>query len=424
VHTIPRPEGDEHGKLRALMFSSVYDQHKGVIVYVRVVDGILKKQNLACYATSENFLPTELGIFAPDRRPVTELISGQVGYIASGVKDVKTLLVGDTICYPADGPSITPLPGYKHPQALVFLEFYPMDGDDYHALLDAMGKLTLHDAALEFQSTHSAALGNGVKVGFLGVLHAEIVQERLEREFNLSLIATAPTIPYEIVSRGSKPIETRTALITSPANMPDPEEIEQIREPITVTTIFTPEDYLGDVMHLCERHRAKLEDVQHFGARIRLQYFIPLVELIVNFHDELKSVSSGFASMEYELAGYEPVDAVKLDILVHHDVIDALSQIVVRSQAVQIGRLVVSKLKDIIPRQQFEVAIQAAIGSKVVARETISAYRKDVTAKLYGGDQTRKDKLLKKQKKGKLRMKELGKVHLPQEAFLAVVRRG
>ena len=418
VEHVPSPTADEKKPLRILVFTSLYDPHKGVIAYVRVMDGVLRREQLSLLATQTTFLPTEIGIFRPGMEAVEELRAGEVGYIATGLKDVTLVRVGDTITTKEATKLITPLPGYKEPQPIVFMEFYPIDGDDYTLLLDAMGKLALHDAALHYQQTHSTALGNGLRVGFLGILHAEIVQERLEREFNLELIATSPSVPYVVILTSGKELRVET-----PADLPDPSEIREIREPMTMAEIYAPKEYVGSVMRLCEEHRAQLQDMQTLGNQTELTYLFPLAELIVQFHDQLKSVSSGFASVEYELIGFEQVDAVKLDILVHGQLVEALSHIVVRRSAEYIGRRLVKKLKEVIPRQQFEVAIQAAIGGKIVARETIPAYRKDVTAKLYGGDQTRKDKLLKKQKKGKKRMKEFGKVSIPQEAFLAILEK-
>lgn len=414
---VPAPTGKEEDPLQVLVFTSLYHPHKGVIAYVRVVSGVLRKERLHSMNTAVDFVPVELGTFAPSMMPIEELRAGEVGYIASGLKDVKLLRVGDTITTTQQGSTIA-LPGYKEPQPMVYMEFYPMDGDDYVLLLDAMGKLALHDAALQYQTTHSHALGNGLRVGFLGILHATIVQERLEGEYSLELIATSPSVRYKIQMRNGEEVEIHT-----PIEYPDPAAIQTVMEPITLSTIFTPKEYLGAVMLLCERHRATLEGMEDHGMRVKVTYLLPLSELIVNFHDELKSVSSGFASLEYEMFDFQEVDAVKLDVLVHFEKIEALSQVVVRDQAEHIGRKLVKKLKEVIPKQNFEIAIQAAIGGKVVAREDLSGYRKDVTAGMYGGDQSRKDKLLRKQTKGKKRMKEFGKVSLPQEAFLAVLER-
>ena len=420
VKYIPAPIGKDSEPLRVLVFASLYHPHKGVIAYVRVVSGILKKENLQLMAAQTNFVPTEIGVFHPVMFPVTNLHAGEVGYVATGLKEVILVRVGDTVttAQAARDHLAKPLPGYKEPQPMVYMDFYPLDGDDFVLLVDAMGKLALHDAAIQYQPTHSTALGNGLRIGFLGILHADVVQERLEDEYDLELIATSPSVPYKIhLTTGE------ITMIHNPSELPDPSMIAQYDEPMTKATIFTPKEYLGAVMRLCEEHRATLQELQDVGVRVKIIYFLPLAELIIKFHDQLKSVSSGFASLEYELIGYEPVDAGKLDILIHHEPVEALSQMVVQSQAQLIGRAMVKKLKEVIPRQQFEVAIQAAVGGNIVARETIGSYRKDVIAKLYGGDQTRKDKLLKKQKKGKKRMKEFGKISLPQEAFLAVLER-
>lgn len=413
------PQGKTDTPLRSLVFTSVYHPHKGVIAYVKVVEGTLTIQSkLRLMATDTSFTPVELGIFSPQMVPVDKLSAGEVGYICTGIKDVSKVTVGDTITEEQTVKLIERLPGYKEPQPMVYMEFYPIDGDDFVLLQDAMSKLTLHDAALRYASTHSPALGNGLRVGFLGILHAEIVRERLEREFDLDLIATSPSVSYQITDISGKDREIKT-----PAEMPDPTQIKQIREPMTTATIFTPKIYLGAVMQLAEDHRGELLGVQDVGSRVRCQYRIPLAELIVQFHDQLKSVTSGFASLEYELIGYEPVDAVKLNILVHGEVVEPLSVIVVRDRAEQIGRAITKKLKEVLDRQMFEVSIQAAIGGKVVARETLKSFRKDVTQHLYGGDATRRQKLLKKQVKGKKRMKEIGKVNINQEAFMAVLER-
>jgi len=418
VQHIRPPQGDVNTPLRALVFTSHFDQHKGVIAYIRVVDGRLDKQKLQLMATKANFLPVEIGVFTPQMTPTDHLEAGEVGYICTGLKDVSQVTVGDTITSAANADTVTRLPGYKEPLPMVYMEFYPIDGDDFVLLQDAMAKLSLHDAALRFSGTHSPALGNGLRVGFLGILHAEIVRERLEREFNLELIATSPSVTYQV-----EKTDGTEMLVKTPAEMPDPATIKLIKEPMTHAILFTPKEYLGSVMQLTEDHRGKMLSLQDVGTRVRIEYELPLAEIIVHFHDHLKSVSSGFASLEYEVTEYLPIDAVKLNVVVQHEPIDALSVIVLRARAEQIGRQLVKKLKEVIPRQQFEVPIQAAIGGKVIARETIKAYRKDVTAHLYGGDVTRRQKLLKKQAKGKKRMKEIGKVQLNQEAFMAVLER-
>lgn len=415
---IKPPQGSETVPLRALVFTSQFNQHKGVIAYVKVVEGKLERTKLQLLATQAQFTPVEIGIFTPEMVPITELSAGEVGYVCTGFKDVLQVRVGDTITQAVEARHVTKLPGYKEPLPMVYMEFYPIDGENFVLLQDAMGKLALHDAALRFTSTHSTALGNGLRVGFLGILHAEIVRERLEREFNLELISTSPSVTYQITTTNGETKEIKT-----PADMPDPAQIKEIREPVTHSVIFTPKIYLGAVMQLAEDHRGELLTVQDIGTRVRVEYKIPLAEIIVQFHDQLKSVSSGFASLEYEVNDYHPIDAVKLSILVQGDVIEALSVMVVRDQAERIGRAIVKKLKEVIDKQLFEIPIQAAIGGKIIARETVSAYRKDVTAKLYGGDNTRRQKLLKKQAKGKKRMKEIGKVSLNQEAFMAILER-
>ena len=418
IKHIRPPQGSKEKPLRALVFTSHFDQHKGVIAYIRVVDGVLNKQKLQLMATKANFLPGEVGVFTPNMTPTDSLQAGEVGYVCTGLKDVTLVTVGDTITSSSDAGKVEHLPGYKEPLPMVYMEIYPIDGDDFVLLQDAMSKLVLHDAALRFGGTHSLALGNGLRVGFLGILHAEIVRERLEREFNLELIATSPSVTYQVEQTNGTQM-----LVKTPADMPDPATIKQIKEPITHATLFTPKDYLGAVMQLTEDYRGKLLSMQDVGTRVRTEYELPLAEIIVHFHDHLKSVSSGFASLEYEVKDYTPVDAVKLNVVIQHEQIDALSVIVVRDKAEQIGRDLVKKLKEVVPRQQFEVPIQVAIGGKVIARETIKAYRKDVTAHLYGGDNTRRQKLLKKQAKGKKRLKEIGKVQLNQEAFMAVLER-
>lgn len=419
IRTDIRPPQESADKpLRALVFTSQFDQHKGVIAYIKVVEGKLDKSKLELLATHASFTPVEIGIFSPQMVPVNSLSAGEVGYVCTGLKEVLQVRVGDTITQATEVRHITGLPGYKEPLPMVYMEFYPIDGDDYMLLQDAMGKLALHDAALRYSSTHSPALGNGLRVGFLGILHAEIVRERLEREFDLELISTSPSVTYNITLTSGLTKEIKT-----PADMPDPAQIKEIREPMTHAVIFTPKLYLGGVMQLAEDHRGTMLSVQDIGSRVKISYRLPLAEIIIQFHDQLKSVSSGFASLEYEVTEYRPVDAVKLSILVQGELIEALSVMVVREQADQVGRAIVKKLKEVIPRQLFEIPIQAAIGGKIMARETISAYRKDVTAHLYGGDNTRRQKLLKKQAKGKKRMKEIGKVTLNQEAFMAVLER-
>jgi GTP-binding protein LepA len=408
--------GGNPDELQALIITSKFDNHQGAVAYIRVVNGVLRREPLYLLSSKAAFDPIELGFFTPEKEKKTELLAGEVGYVATGLKDIALLKVGDTITQLQNRAKVAALPGYKEPQPMVFMELYPIDTKDFAALKDAMAKLRLNDSALSYQATHSLALGNGLRVGFLGIFHAEIVRERLHREFALDLIATAPSVTYQILLSNGESEE-----IHSPAELPDPSRIKEVKEPIAALTVFVPDQYLSAVMKLCQEKRALLVNSHGTGNRNRLEYQIPLAELITDFHDRLKSVSSGFASMEYELSNYQAVDAIKIDILVNKEVIEALSFIAVRENAELRARNIVSKLKDVIPRQLFEIPIQAAIGGKIIARETVKAFRKDVTAKLYGGDRTRRMKLLKKQAEGKKRMKQIGKVELNQEAFLAIL---
>ncbi len=413
---IQEDHDQESDKLRALIITSKFDNHQGAIAYMRVVNGEIRKRDLYLSFSKTKFLPVEIGIFAPEKEKRDVLKEGEVGYIATGLKDISLLKVGDTITSFEDKELIDVLPGYKEPTPMVFMEIYPVDSKDFTNLKDAMAKLTMHDSALQYQGTHSIALGNGLRVGFLGIFHAEIVRERLMREFDLNLIATAPSVTYHILTTNEKTIE-----IHSPAEMPDLSRVKKILEPIAKLSIFCPESYVSNVMKLCHDKRATLVGSVGTGNRIRLEYLIPLAELITDFHDKLKSVTSGFASMEYLLLDFREVDAVKVEILVNGESVEALSFITVADNVELKARLIVKKLKEVIPRQLFEIPIQASIGAKVIARETIKAWRKDVTAKLYGGDQTRKMKLLKKQAEGKKKMKSIGRVQLNQDAFLAVL---
>lgn len=417
IERIPPPKGNPEDPLRALIFTSKYDQHKGVIAYTRVVDGTLKREQLQFMATGKNALPVEIGVFLPQMTSIDSLKTGEVGYVATGLKEVNHVRVGDTITRVFQSHN-EPLPGYKEPIPMVYMDFYPIDGDDFMLLQDAMGKLALHDAALQYSSTHSIALGNGLRVGFLGILHNEIVRERLEREFDLDLITTSPSVTYQVEMTNGEVTDIHNA-----SDFPDPSLIKTIFEPMTKTTVFSPKEYYGNIMTLAEEFRGTLVEVHDIGNRVQMVFNIPLAELIINYHDKLKSVSQGFASMEYEISEFLPVDAVRLEVMIQHERIDALAQIVVRDRAEMVGRRFVKKLKEVVPKQSFEVPIQAAIGGKIVARETVKGFRKDVTQHLYGGDVTRRKKLLEKQKKGKKRMKEIGKVTLNQEAFLAVLER-
>ncbi len=420
VQRIPPPKGSPDAPLRALIFDSHYDPYKGVIAYVRIVDGTLKVGDpIRMMASQAEGEALELGQFRPLMTPVEQLAAGEVGYIATGLKVVRDCQVGDTVTH-ALRPAAEPLPGYRPVKPMVFASFYPVNSDDYEELRDALEKLRLNDAALVFEPESSEALGFGFRCGFLGLLHMEIIQERLEREYGLELLATAPSVQYEVVKRDGS-----TVLIDSPAEMPPAGEIEEIREPWARVTILTPSRYIGNLMDLVTSRRGQLVDLEYFGEdRVRLRVDVPLAELIVDFYDQLKSRSQGYASMDYQPVGYRPGDLVKLDILVHGRRVDALSLICHRDQAYARGRELVEKLRTLIPRQLFDVPIQAAIGSRVIARETIRALRKNVLAKCYGGDVTRKRKLLEKQKEGKARMKRIGSVEIPQEAFLAVLSLG
>lgn len=420
VRRVPPPRGNREAPLRALIFDSHYDPYKGVVAYIRVVDGtLLTGEPILMMASGANGEALELGQFRPLMTPVAALAAGEVGYVATGLKVVRDCQVGDTVTH-AQRPAREPLPGYRPVKPMVFASFYPVNSDDYEALRDALEKLRLNDAALVFEPESSEALGFGFRCGFLGLLHMEIIQERLEREYELELLATAPSVQYEIVKR-----DGTTVLIDSPAEMPRAGEIEEIREPWARATILTPSRYIGGLMDLVTSRRGQLVEMEYFGEdRVRLTVDVPLAELIVDFYDQLKSRSQGYASMDYQPIGYRAGDLVKLDILVHGRRVDALSLICHRDQAYARGRELVEKLRSLIPRQLFDVPIQAAIGSRVIARETIRAIRKNVLAKCYGGDVTRKRKLLEKQKEGKARMKRIGSVEIPQEAFLAVLSLG
>lgn len=418
IERIPAPQIVPHRSLRSLVITSQFDDHRGAIAYVRVVDGELRKEKLGLFSNATTFMPMDIGVFTPAQVPVAVLHAGEVGYVATGLKQSQLLKVGDTLTTADNLKAISPLPGYKEPIPMVFMEIYPVDGADFAVLADSMAKLSLHDAALKHSSTHSVALGNGLRVGFLGILHAEIVLERLQREFDLDLIATAPSVTYQVTLTNGE-----VQMIHTPAEMPDPSQIKEIAEPVTTAIIFTPEEYVSSIIQLVRERRGELRENTFIGKRARLEFSMPLSEIITDFHDTLKSATSGFASLEYAVDGYAAVEAVKVSILLNHEVVEPLSFMTVRAKADEEARAIVAKLKEVIPRQQFEVPIQAALGGSIIARETIKAYRKDVTAKLYGGDVTRRMKLLRKQAKGKKRMKQLGKVELNQEAFLAVLKR-
>jgi GTP-binding protein LepA len=419
VERVPAPTGDATAPPRALIFDSVYDQYRGVISYVRVVDGRLStRERLLMMSTGVSHETLEVGVLAPDPTPTDSLGVGEVGYVIPGVKDVSQARVGDTITT-LRRPATEMLPGYRHPKPMVYSGLYPMDGSEYPLLRDALDKLALNDAALVYEPETSTALGFGFRCGFLGLLHMEIVRERLEREANLSLISTAPNVVYTVT------LETgETVSVTNPADWPTG-RIATVSEPVVAAMILLPADYIGTVMELCQGRRGNLLGMEYLSEdRVELRYRLPLAEIIFDFFDQLKSRTRGYASLDYEPAGEEPGDLVKVDILLQGETVDAFSAIVHKDKAYSYGVAMTQKLRTLIPRQQFEVPIQAAIGSRVIARENIRAMRKDVLAKCYGGDITRKRKLLERQKEGKKRMKTIGRVEVPQEAFIAALSTG
>jgi GTP-binding protein LepA len=419
VHRIPPPSGEASAPLQALVFDSHYDPYKGVVAYVRVANGTLHDhERIRFMATDARSDILELGYFRPQPVPTRSLAAGEVGYVASGLKSIAEARVGDTLT-DADKPALRALPGYKQALPLVFAGIYPMRGDDYPLLRDALDKLHLNDASFVYEPESSAALGFGYRCGFLGLLHMEIVQERLEREFDLDLIASAPSVEYHV----RRLHDAAELVVDNPAQMPPPGEIEAISEPWVAAQVITPTDYIGPIMELATARRGSFGNMEYLDPkRVNMHFELPLAELIIDFYDLLKSRSSGYASLDYQYVGYREGDLVKLDVLVNGEPVDALSLIVHRSNAYRQGKTLVEKLKELIPRQMFEVPVQAAIGSHIISRETIRAMRKNVLAKCYGGDVTRKRKLLEKQKEGKQRMKRIGSVEIPQEAFLAVLR--
>ena len=418
VENIPSPEGDEEAPLKALIFDSYYDSYKGVVCYIRLKDGKIKSgTKIKFMSTGKVYEITEVGVFTPALMPVKELSAGEVGYITASIKNVRDARVGDTVTY-ANNPTKEPLSGYKPAIPMVYSGIYPVDGAKYEELKEALEKLQINDAALAFEPETSVALGFGFRCGFLGLLHMEIIQERIEREFNLDIITTAPSVIYKVIKTDGEKIE-----LTNPTNLPPMTEIDYMEEPVVKASIIAPTEYTGAIMELCQERRGKYIDMQYIEeTRVVINYDIPLNEIVYDFFDTLKSKTRGYASLDYELKGYEQSKLVKLDILLNGETVDALSMIVPESRAYHRGRAIAEKLKEIIPRHMFEVPIQAAVGSKIIARETVKAMRKDVLAKCYGGDISRKKKLLEKQKEGKKRMRQLGSVEVPQEAFMAVLK--
>lgn len=418
VEHIPAPIGDEDLPLRALIFDSTYDAYKGVVSFVRIKEGTIKPgTRIKFMATNKEYEVTEVGVFNPEFFPVDTLRAGDVGYITGSIKNVRDARVGDTITN-AVHPAEKALPGYKKAIPMVFSGIYPVDGADYGELKDALDKLQLNDASLSFEYETSIALGFGFRCGFLGLLHMEIIQERIEREFNIPIITTAPSVIYNVYKTNGEYVQ-----ITNPTNLPTPTEIDHMEEPIVKVSIITPTEYVGSVMDLCQTRRGTYVNMEFIEqTRAVLHYIIPLNEIIYDFFDTLKSRTRGYASLDYEIAGYQETLLVKLDILLKGEIVDALSMIVPEDRAYVKGRNLTEKLKEVIPRQMFEIPIQAAIGSKVIARETVKALRKDVLAKCYGGDITRKKKLLEKQKEGKKRMRQVGTVEVPQEAFMSILK--
>jgi len=420
VERIPPPLGEEGAPLRALIFDSVFDPYRGAIPYIRVFEGrVAKGDTIMMMSTGATFEVMEVGVFTPAPRPTASLGAGEVGYLVANIKNIRDTRVGDTITL-AERPASQPLPGYRRILPMVYCGLYPVDSENYEDLKEALEKLQLNDAALVFEPETSTALGFGFRCGFLGLLHMEIVQERLEREYGLELITTAPNVVYKVVRK-----DGREETVENPTSLPPPHLIERIEEPYVEATIMVPVDYVGPIMELCQEKRGTFLAMDYLSEkRVALKYELPLAEIIYDFFDHMKSRTRGYASLDYEIKGYKPSDLVKLDILVNNEVVDALSLIVHRDQAYHRGRALVEKLRRLIPRQLFEVPIQAAIGSRVIARETIPALKKNVLAKCYGGDVTRKKKLLEKQKEGKKRLKQVGSVEIPQEAFMAVLKTG
>ncbi len=419
IERIPPPKGDPAAPLKALLIDSWFDNYVGVVMLVRVIDGSLRaKDKIRLMATGSSHLCEQVGVFTPKAVQREVLSAGQVGYVISGIKELQAAQVGDTLTL-ADNPAAEALPGFKEIKSQVFAGLYPVEANQYDALRESLEKLRLNDASLHYEPEVSQALGFGFRCGFLGLLHMEIVQERLEREFDQDLITTAPTVVYEVQMRDGEVLQ-----VENPAKLPDQTKIEEIREPIITITVFVPQEYLGSVIILCNQKRGNQVDMTYHGRQVQLVYEMPMAEVVMDFFDKLKSVSRGYASLDYEFKEFRAADVVKLDVLINGEKVDALSMIVHRANSVYRGRELASKMRQLIPRQMYDVAIQAAIGSNIIARENVKAMRKDVLAKCYGGDISRKKKLLEKQKAGKKRMKQVGSVEIPQEAFLAVLRIG
>ena len=417
ISRIPAPKGKPDGPLKALIIDSWFDNYVGVIMLVRVVDGALRPKNRILLMSNKNsFLCEQVGVFTPKSQSREELLAGEVGFVIAGIKELKAAQVGDTITL-ADNPATEALPGFKEIQPQVFAGLYPVESNQYEALRDALEKLHLNDSSLRYEPETSQALGFGFRCGFLGLLHMDIVQERLEREYDMDLITTAPTVVYQVQMRDGTIVE-----IENPSKLPDQSKMDEIREPIITATILVPQDYVGPVMTLCNGKRGAQRNIQYMGRQVMLTYELPLNEVVMDFFDKLKSVSRGYASLDYEFKEFRAADLIKLDILINGDKVDALSLIVHRDNSAYRGRELASRMRELIPRQMFDVAVQAAIGSHIIARETVKAMRKNVLAKCYGGDISRKKKLLEKQKAGKKRMKQIGTVEIPQEAFLAILQ--
>ncbi|MFL9929039.1 translation elongation factor 4 [Paraburkholderia sp. RL18-103-BIB-C] len=417
IAKVPPPKGDPEAPLQALIIDSWFDNYVGVVMLVRIVNGTLRpKDKIRMMATGAQYPVEHVGVFTPKSKNLESLSAGQVGFIIAGIKELAAAKVGDTVTL-VNRPAAEPLPGFKEVKPQVFAGLYPIEANQYDALRDSLEKLKLNDASLQYEPEVSQALGFGFRCGFLGLLHMEIVQERLEREFDMDLITTAPTVVYEVLQR-----DGTTIMVENPAKMPEPSKIEEVREPIVTVNLYMPQDYVGSVITLCTQKRGAQINMQYHGRQVQLTYEIPMGEVVLDFFDRLKSISRGYASMDYEFKEYRASDVVKVDMLINGDKVDALSVIVHRSQSQYRGREVAAKMRELIPRQMYDVAIQATIGSNIIARENIKALRKNVLAKCYGGDISRKKKLLEKQKAGKKRMKQVGSVEIPQEAFLAILR--